>query len=590
MKYPKSLFLILVLTLFPLALSARKDEMVREYLTPVRIVWSAGSIENAPCLLSTNSGQSVLGNKDCCTLVSHPSQKASVLFDFGKEMHGGLEIITGQFASGKPVRVRIRFGESVSEAMNDISEESGATNDHAVRDFEALLPWLGTMEYGNTGFRFVRIDVLDDDVELTLKEVNAIHIYRDLEYRGSFVSDNNRLNDIWMTAAYTVHQNMQTYIWDGIKRDRLVWVGDMHPEVMAVNNVFGAQEVVHRSLDYARDATPLPAMMNGMNAYSLWWLIIHRDLYLYQGDLDYLKSQREYLCGLVDVLLGKIDEDGRDLFDDYFLDWPSRADKNASHAGFHALFIMAMEAAATICDAIGETDAALKSVEGALRLRKAAPLLVDRFFMENMAPDAPGRKQAVALMCLADLIDTDTALGCLLHNGASGFSTFYGYYMLEALAKCGSYSDAMQICSDFWGGMLDLGATTFWEDFDIRWKENAARIDEITPQGKIDVHKTYGGYCYVKLRHSLAHGWSSGPSSWMTRHISGLYPLEPGGTQVAIDPHMECLNHIEASLPVSSGIVRVTLDKLPDGRIQCKASAPSGVTLIPSASVSLVEE
>lgn len=28
--------------------------------------------------------------------------------------------------------------------------------------------------------------------------------------------------------------------------------------------------------------------------------------------------------------------------------------------------------------------------------------------------------------------------------------------------------------------MLDLGATTFWEDFDINWKKNAARIDELT--------------------------------------------------------------------------------------------------------------
>lgn len=32
--------------------------------------------------------------------------------------------------------------------------------------------------------------------------------------------------------------------------------------------------------------------------------------------------------------------------------------------------------------------------------------------------------------------------------------------------------------------MLDLGATTFWEDFDISWKESAARIDEIPQKEK----------------------------------------------------------------------------------------------------------
>ena len=32
---------------------------------------------------------------------------------------------------------------------------------------------------------------------------------------------------------------MQEYLWDGVKRDRLVWLGDMHPEVMTVQSVFG---------------------------------------------------------------------------------------------------------------------------------------------------------------------------------------------------------------------------------------------------------------------------------------------------------------------------------------------------------------
>ena len=52
--------------------------------------------------------------------------------------------------------------------------------------------------------------------------------------------------------SYTVHLNMQEYLWDGIKRDRLVWVGDMHPEVMTIHTVFGENEVVRKSLDFAK--------------------------------------------------------------------------------------------------------------------------------------------------------------------------------------------------------------------------------------------------------------------------------------------------------------------------------------------------
>ena len=64
-----------------------------------------------------------------------------------------------------------------------------------------------------------------------VKEATAILRYRDIPYVGSFRSSDPRLDSIWMTGAYTVHLCMQEYLWDGIKRDRAVWLGDMHPEV-----------------------------------------------------------------------------------------------------------------------------------------------------------------------------------------------------------------------------------------------------------------------------------------------------------------------------------------------------------------------
>jgi alpha-L-rhamnosidase len=103
---------------------------------------------------------------------------------------------------------------------------------------------------------------------LPIRSIRAIARFRDIPYLGSFHSSSERLNKIWETGAYTVHLNMQEYLWDGIKRDRLVWLGDVHPEVMTINNVFGDQEVVRKSLDFGRDTTPLPGWMNGMSSYS----------------------------------------------------------------------------------------------------------------------------------------------------------------------------------------------------------------------------------------------------------------------------------------------------------------------------------
>ena len=144
-----------------------------------------------------------------------------ILLDFGFEMQGGIQIVTNiwEHNGNNTARVRVRFGESAMECMADAAPDlrgkKNATNDHAVRDDIHLLSWLGMTEIGNTGFRFVRIDLLDD-IELPIKCVRAKFQYRDLDYLGTFECDDKRLNDIWKTAAYTVQLNMQEYVWDGV--------------------------------------------------------------------------------------------------------------------------------------------------------------------------------------------------------------------------------------------------------------------------------------------------------------------------------------------------------------------------------------
>lgn len=82
--------------------------------------------------------------------------------------------------------------------------------------------------------------------------------------------------------------------------------------------------------------------------------------------------------------------------------------------------------------------------------------------------------------------------------------------------------------------MLKLGATTFWEDFDISWTENAAGIDEIVPEGKTDIHGDFGKHCYKQFRHSLCHGWASGPTAFLSQKVLGIEILEPGCKKVRI--------------------------------------------------------
>ena len=218
------------------------DSRVVSYILPKRIMWTQSTwnakIENQDVLLKNNYGQAALAGVELCHINNAGDGTNSLLFDFGREINGGIQIVTGMSAT-KTAKIRVRFGESAEEAMCDIDNKNGATNDHAMRDFTIELPWLGITECGNSGFRFVRIDVLGDDTDILLQEVRAAFKRRDIPYLGSFECSDKRLNDIWMTGAYTVHLNMQQYLWDGIKRDRLVWTGDINPEIHTVATVFG---------------------------------------------------------------------------------------------------------------------------------------------------------------------------------------------------------------------------------------------------------------------------------------------------------------------------------------------------------------
>lgn len=547
---------------------AQTDPTVRRFLSPVKILWRTGAITNAERLLKPGNGQADLSGKDLCLLKSDGQTKPGLLLDFGKELHGGLQLVTGQWRVSKPITVRIRFGESVSEAMADIEPKQNATNDHAIRDMTVQVPWLGKLEIGNTGFRFVRIDLVDPDTDLLLKEARAIFTFRDIPYLGSFHSSDTLLNKIWATGAYTVHLNMQDYLWDGIKRDRLVWVGDMHPEVATINAVFGYNDVVPKSLDLARDITPLPGWMNGISTYSMWWILIQRDWYQQNGNVDYLTQQQTYLVQLLTLLIGKIDDKNSEKLDGTrFLDWPSSENKPGVHAGLQSMMVMSLGAGAELCRILNDPATADQCDAAVTRLRK-------------YVPDPNASKQGAALLALSGLVPAQKAnRDVLAVNGARNFSTFYGYYMLQAKAKAGDYKGALANIREFWGGMLKLGATTFWEDFNLDWVANAGRIDELVMAGKKDIHGDCGAYCYIGFRHSLAHGWASGPTPWLTEHVLGIKVTEPGCKAIRIEPHLEDLTFAEGTFPTPYGLVRVKHTKLANGKIQSVITGPKEVKI-----------
>lgn len=565
-------------SLFSQGVVAADDPLKRTFISPVRVMWSSDTtgvrVRNREVLLNSGNSQSEMTNRPFfCAMTTTNQDTASILLDYGRELHGGLQLVMGGSSRREPSLVHIRFGESVGEANSKTWNADWlmgfSTDDHAKRDILMEIPRSGLIEIGNTGFRFVRIDLVQPNTTINLKEARAVFRYRDLEYLGSFHSSDSRLDSIWMTGAYTTHLNMQEYLWDGIKRDRLVWLGDFHPELKTIMAVFGNNEVVPRSLDLACQQYPLPQWMNGMSSYSMWYLIIHHDWYMQNGDLAFLRSHGEYITGLIDQIDAQIGEDGTESLSNFrFLDWPSTPNAEGVEAGYRALLMWALRDAGVLCKILDQPLSAAKCAAAMEKLRR-------KVMGHNML------KQAAALMAVAGVMDPGEACREVVAvDGPRRFSTFYGLYMLEALGLAGMHNQALDIIKAYWGGMLDMGATTFWEDFNVEWMENSTRIDEFPVEGKNDIHGSFGAYCYPSYRHSLCHGWASGATSWLTENVLGIRVLEPACKTIQIEPHLGHLQWAEGSYPTPYGVVRVKHTRRADGTIDTRVVAPKEVTVI----------
>ncbi len=536
-----------------------KYRELKDYVLPERVL-KAEKVCGAENLIQYHTDIASFLCKHPCVV----APEGYIILDFGKEYQGGVKIVAQDMMGKKNAGIRVRFGESAMECCSELGQK-GSTNDHSVRDERLQLPWVGCLEYGMTGYRFIRIDNCDD-VSISLAQVLGVSVHSGKEYKGSFVCSDETVNRVWEASAYTLYLNNNKYITDGIKRDRLVWIGDMHPETISVLRLFGDDPSIRRSLDYIRNETDLPLWMNGIPSYSMWWCKIQRDLYRYTGDREYLAKQLPYIKQLCGLLTNCVKPDGTVDIDYKFIDWPSSTQPSAQALGVRSLLVVSLRSCLEILHVFGD-DSCDEPIENALKV------------LTEYTAEKSDNKQAVALAVFAGLLPAKQAEEEILSKDPlSGLSTFLCYYVMQARAKAGAMRGALDIIRKYYGAMLELGATTMWEDFDIEWMKNAKPLDALLGEGEYDVHGDNGGYCYKGYRHSLCHGWAAGTVSFATEYILGIKVAEVGCKKITISPDLGDLKWAEGNFPTPYGNVFVRAEKK-DGQTVVKYEAPEQIEI-----------
>ncbi len=521
------------------------DNRVKEYLLPISIVYSTDNVENAKKMLEEYTESNIMGMSNPCSIKG----KGSFVLDFGQEYFGGVRIFTNSnntSCCGNPC-IRIRFGESLSECFAEIGEKN-AGNDHSTRDMSVYMSSNADMEFGSTGYRYIRIESICDG-EISFNNVFGTFIHHNEQSEVFIETDDVLVNDILKAAERTVYLNVQNYLWDGIKRDQHVWVGDLYPEVLGCFSMFTDTTVIDKSLNLILDNYALPRWFNDIPSYNAWFVMICCLYYKRQGILP------QRFVAATDKIINQFNDcmnaDGTfnyyklplNFWDVDFFDWSSFGTDD-SRAGVHYLLYYALKQVETLPCFEEKT-------------RKLAKEMLKKLDLQTFETSSFKAIEALGILC--DKADGEKSLEFITNNGSKGYSSFLSYLTSKALADNGKVQAAFDNMVEYYGAMIKLGATTLFEAFDLTWAENACRIDELPKGGQRDFHGDNGSECYQGYRCSLCHGWSCGFLPFFIDYVIGFTYDDEACSKISFNPNMCGLKHIKGRFVTTKGVVEVEL-------------------------------
>jgi hypothetical protein len=394
------------------------------------------------------------------------------IYCFDKEMFGGVKI----FPQGS---VRVRFGETANETMMYPEYEEtewGYNQDWMISD---------TLIHGRTGFRFVSLS----------GHWSNVKAYPEPEYFEipGLNSGCICLDTIFKVGVRTaVLCRKDSVYWDGIKRDKCLWSADLYIEAKTIREIYGNDSAIAKTLRNLNNRSFNEAI-NGYVNWSPFWILTGYDSYKTGITPDTVSMFRRLDTLLTHVIGGNENILGHG---DRLLSWSAQNNANATHAGTQALLAMSLDACIDLCGYPCGNPRGIRYKDYADSIR-------------SVTVNSNGNIMAWSLCKLAGLSDTGSE-----PSWTTLITPFDAYFYLEVLAKQERWNEAKEMICGYWGGMIHLGATSFWEFYNIGW-QNSAHVNEYT-----------GNMLYMNNNFcsptSACHGWSSGVSYWLWKYKNNL--------------------------------------------------------------------
>lgn len=467
---------------------------------------------------------------------------ASTLIDFGKETFGFIHL-HGIKGNG---RITLYYGESKEEAL---SEKGAITLDRLSFQLPAKKDSIMPL---SKAFRYVNM-VTDGSIQVD--SVSMLYEQADLKEKGSFRCSDEEINKIYDIAKYTFELNTREFFIDGIKRDRWVWSGDAYQSYLMNYYLYFDNNTVSRTMLALRGKDPVTSHINTIMDYTFYWFLGIYDYYLYTGDQTFIKQFYPRMQTMMEYCLGRRNKDGlmEGMPGDWiFIDWADGLSKKGEVSFEQLLLCRSLETMALCADIANEQTDAVKYKQYAAELKKK---LFDLYWNKDKQALVHSRvegKQTENVTRYANMFaifydyfnqqqKDAVKKSVLLNNNIQKITTPYmRFYELEALCAMGEQPYVLKEMKDYWGGMLQLGATSFWEEYN--------------PAKKGSEHYAMYGRAFGK---SLCHAWGASPIYLLGKYYLGVKPTAPGYATYTVQPVLGGLEWMEGRVPTPKGDIAI---------------------------------
>lgn len=576
--------------------------------------------------------------------------------DFGKELLGKPELTILRSSTPRP-KLHVCMSESKDFMAKSATQNDGQAthapgcdtaniwngfpgvpytydNDsHALPLNAATLP--GTVRDPQLrGFRYLTV-FLDSPGSIDLDAVKVAFTAAPDQanlrsYPGHFLSSDNQLNKIWYAGAYTVQLNTaaadtakswpyttgeadhadapvphadpaKELIYDGAKRDRIVWQGDLAVQAPVTYLSTGDVSAVDNSLSsLAAQQLPdgfMPAEsqvgqhnrdeLRTYGEYVTWFINNMSVHYLYTGDKTYLDRWYPAVTRAMEWLESVRAQDPQGLIG-------FGSVNSCGHYGYgdcghetyvNALYVRNLHQTADLARAEGDTgagaayagraDQVAKNINdqlwddttGAYRLSREIPSAYPQDANATAALTgvaSPARSERSLRYLKAASWSQLGALTVSPSTPNAAINPFYaplpsGFEVdarLQATDPTQLQQQAgVELMKTFWGWMLaqDPGST-FWE------------------------HAQSDGTPSLKQFSSLAHGWAAGPTATLTTRVLGANPTGPGFSTYDVRPHPGALSWAQGSVPTPHGTLEVNWKHGKNGTFDMDVRSPAATS------------